>query len=182
MIQNLAHREGNYPSEGNYFMKRILTLAMVSAAAAAFALAGPVQAEGKYGMAGCGLGSIVLGPGGGIMQIFAATTNGTAGNQTFGITSGTSNCVEDAAAYREKQQEVFVTVHFQSLQQEMAAGQGEKLDAFASLLGCPSNDLGAMTQDRHDAIFDSKATPSTVLASIKTEVSGNATLASACSI
>ena len=46
----------------------------------------------KYGPAGCGLGSLIFDADSGWTQIFAATTNGTSGNQTFGITSGTSNC------------------------------------------------------------------------------------------
>ena len=45
----------------------------------------------KYGPAGCGLGSMIFDPDSGFTQIFAATTNGTSGNQTFGISTGTSN-------------------------------------------------------------------------------------------
>ncbi|RYZ63378.1 MAG: DUF3015 domain-containing protein, partial [Proteobacteria bacterium] len=43
----------------------------------------------KYGTAGCGLGNMILGK---ENQVFAATTNGTLGNQSFGITFGTLNC------------------------------------------------------------------------------------------
>src|SRR5947207_15915430 len=39
----------------------------------------------KYGPAGCGLGSLIFDADSGWTQIFAATTNGTSGNQTFGI-------------------------------------------------------------------------------------------------
>ena len=43
--------------------------------------------------AGCGLGSIIFeGQSGVVMNVLAATFNGTSGNQTFGMTSGTSNC------------------------------------------------------------------------------------------
>jgi len=49
------------------------------------------QVSGQgYGMAGCGIGSIVFADKPGMIQIIAATLNGTAGSQTFGITSGTS--------------------------------------------------------------------------------------------
>ena len=42
---------------------------------------------------GCGLGSLVIKDQSTVMlQVLAATTNGTSGSQTFGITSGTSNC------------------------------------------------------------------------------------------
>src|SRR6266702_267769 len=47
--------------------------------------------KGRYGDAGCGLGSLAFGDQQGPIQIVAATLNGT-GVQTFGITTGTSNC------------------------------------------------------------------------------------------
>ena len=46
---------------------------------------------GGYKSAGCGLGSMII-KDDGFVQVFAATTNATSGSQTFGITSGTSNC------------------------------------------------------------------------------------------
>ena len=42
--------------------------------------------EPTYGLAGCGLGSMLIGSKPGIVQIFASTTNGSFGTQTFGIT------------------------------------------------------------------------------------------------
>ena len=56
-----------------------------------FLTSASAMADG-YGPAGCGLGSMIFEPDSGFTQVFAATTNGTSGNQTFGITSGTSNC------------------------------------------------------------------------------------------
>ena len=76
-------------------MKRLLVLgAFVTASLFFFGShAGTVQAQpGNYGDAGCGLGSILFGAKPGFVQVFAATTNGTFGSQTFGITTGTSNC------------------------------------------------------------------------------------------
>lgn len=49
-----------------------------------------------YGMAGCGLGSMVVGKNGG--QVTAGTTNGSSSNQYFGITTGTLNCIDDSAS------------------------------------------------------------------------------------
>ena len=48
-----------------------------------------LKGTGKYGTAGCGLGSMAFGDQPGGIQILAATTNGILGNQTFGITFGT---------------------------------------------------------------------------------------------
>ncbi len=58
----------------------------------------PQASAAPYGTAGCGLGSIVIGSKPGMMQIFAATTNGTSASQSFGITSGTSNCVDHGSS------------------------------------------------------------------------------------
>ena len=45
---------------------------------------------------GCGLGSMLwAGQSGVVPKILAATTNGTSGNQTFGITTGTLGCQAD---------------------------------------------------------------------------------------
>ena len=42
--------------------------------------------------AGCGLGSMIIQENTKVMQLLAATTNGSFGSQTFGISTGTSNC------------------------------------------------------------------------------------------
>lgn len=95
-----------------------------------------IEGTGVYGMAGCGLGSMAFGENTKINQILAATTNGTFGNQTFGISSGTSNCTDRGLAKIEKETELFVEVNYDVLQKEIAQGQGETLNSFASLLGC----------------------------------------------
>lgn len=85
-----------------------------------------------YGVAGCGLGSIVFGPKTGWVQIVAATLNGT-GVQTFGITTGTSNCDMGegglfAASFIESNREVVT--------KEFARGRGETVDSLAYILRC----------------------------------------------
>ena len=67
--------------------KLLLTIAAVATSAA---LSVNAQAADSTG---CGLGSLAWrGQKGPIPQLFAVTTNGTFGNQTFGISSGTSGC------------------------------------------------------------------------------------------
>ena len=114
--------------------------------------------EAGYGSAGCGIGSIIFGKSEGMEQVIAATTNGTSGNQTFGITSGTSNCQEPSgknkALYRQREQEAFVSVNYRYLEQEMAAGQGERLNAFANLLGCSAKaDFASFARAKHNVLF-----------------------------
>ncbi|MBI3395443.1 MAG: DUF3015 family protein [Spirochaetia bacterium] len=164
--------------------KRILLLPLGMIAAALTALAVQPVSAGSYGMAGCGLGSTIISSNG-FSQVFAVTTNGTSGNQTFGITSGTSNCNPGSAAYMDRQQEVFVTVNFSSLEQEMAAGKGEKLEALASLLGCKDAGMTSfrtMAKKNHSTFFAREASPSGLLAALKGEIAKEPALASQCKI
>lgn len=106
----------------------------------------------NYGMAGCGLGSIAMGPKGN--QILAATTNGTFGSQVFGITTGTSNCAEDGVAMEDGEIRSFAEANFDVLRQEMAQGQGENLEVLASLMGCDASAFGANVRADYGTIFD----------------------------
>ena len=65
---------------------------------AAFVLmAAPVSMAFAGTGSGCGLGATVFeGQSGLFPNVLAATTNGTFGNQTFGLTSGTSGCDAEA--------------------------------------------------------------------------------------
>jgi hypothetical protein len=93
-----------------------------------------VRATPKYGMAGCGLGSLVFKSDG--SQVSAATTNGSLGNQTFGMTSGTSNCIPSKEMAVILKQQEFLTANLATLQKELAQGQGDTVNAFADILGC----------------------------------------------
>jgi hypothetical protein len=135
-----------------------------------------------YGMAGCGLGSLLFGNDNSkFMQILAATTNGTFWSQTFGITSGTSNCVQGGVVTAQKEQAAFAEVNFQDLKRNMAAGGGEFLSSFATLLGCEDGakaSLAAMTQSRYEAIFPAANTsPMQMLGAVKAEIQATPALA-----
>ena len=147
--------------------------------------AAPAAAQG-YGMAGCGLGSLVFqNDNAMVKQILAATTNGTFGSQTFGITSGTSNCTSGGVLKSEKEQAAFVEVNFRDLKHNMAAGGGEFLSSFGTLLGCEESAkpaLAKMTQEKYETLVPSETTsPMQLLSSVKTQIKATPTLASACS-
>jgi hypothetical protein len=90
---------------------------------------------------GCGLGSMAWeGNDGLISQVSAATTNGTSGTQTFGITSGTSNCTEYEEWTSNQKVNVFVADNMDSLAKDIAKGKGEHLDTLASLMNIPQKD------------------------------------------
>ncbi|MDX1959774.1 MAG: DUF3015 family protein [Leptospiraceae bacterium] len=161
-------------------MKKIQTIILL-AVLALFANSTAILA-GTYGMAGCGLGSLVI-TANDITQIFAATTNATAYSQFFGITTGTSNCTKDGIVTNEKQQEVFVHLNFQTLEKEMATGKGEKLNALATLVGCSKNIKGfnQMAKSNYNKLFKD-SDPSILLVSLKEEISKDANLKASCTL
>jgi hypothetical protein len=85
--------------------------------------------------AGCGLGGMIIKQNTKVMQLLAATTNGT-GFQTVGITFGTSGCTANGLVMNEKQIQYFVEVNQEELTREMAQGRGEKISTLAALNGC----------------------------------------------
>lgn len=122
-------------------------------------------AAGNHPMAGCGLGYLLLSnkENEKVMQVLGATTNGTFGSQTFGISSGTSGCTQDGAVKLARAAEVFAEVNFESLRQEMAAGQGEYVNAFASLLArteAQQTEMVRFLQSSYSDLFPSADTRS----------------------
>lgn len=87
-----------------------------------------------YGTAGCGLGSIIFGNSQGIVQIFAATTNSLFGTQTFGITTGTSNCVNTGSSSASAK--AFIQANRETVAKEIARGSGETIVSLSTLAGC----------------------------------------------
>ena len=84
---------------------------------------------------GCGLGSIVIkNQNSSVLQALAATTNGTSGNQTFGITSGTSNCNKPSNFVSNDKLNQFVNENMDELAMDISAGKGETLNTVAALM------------------------------------------------
>ncbi len=158
-------------------MVSVLVLSLVSVTGSAIAASG-------YGDGGCGLGSIVFGNEPGAVQILASTTNGTVGSQTFGITTGTSNCNPAGLVKLEREREVFAEQNYSTLVKEMAMGEGESLDTLASLYGCSQvslSDFGSMTQDNFGSIVQSDSTTSEeMLSSLEQKIADHAVLSQSC--
>ncbi|MEK7702474.1 MAG: DUF3015 family protein [Nitrospirota bacterium] len=138
-------------------MKKVGILFMATAISMISVL--PVSAlETSYGAAGCGLGSMLFGNQSGPVQVVAATTNGTSGNQTFGITSGTLNCGKGMLASGERLN-AFVASNLDSLSLEIAKGKGESLQTVVEMMGVPAEQRGAVyakLQNNYGHIFTSK--------------------------
>lgn len=127
-----------------------------------------VMARGNHPMAGCGLGYVLLSnkDNSKVSQILGATTNGTSGNQTFGISSGTSGCTEDGAVKLVKEAEVFAEVNLESLRKDMARGDGEFVRAFASLLTSDVSKVDALVMVFHSEYSSLFPTVSTTSAEL----------------
>lgn len=98
--------------------------------------AGSTAFAGGYGMAGCGLGSMVMPHNGGGNQILAATTNASFFSQPIGITAGSSNCLPPGQTAMLNRQEQFFSSNISVLSKEMSQGEGAHLSAFAETFGC----------------------------------------------
>jgi hypothetical protein len=161
-------------------MRKLTTLGLF---VGAMALSSTARAQ-SYGMAGCGLGSLLIKDNTTLMQVIAATLNGT-GYQTFGITSGTSNCTSGGVVKAQREQAAFAEVNFQDLKRNMAAGGGEFLTSFSSLLGCEEAAkpvLAKMTQTRYESILPTEATsPVQLVENVKSQIKATPALASSCS-
>lgn len=107
-----------------------------------------------FGPAGCGLGSLIFEPNSGFTQIFAATTNGTFGSQTFGISSGTSNCADTGGGSASAK--AFAETNRTALAKDIARGQGETIESLSRLGGCgDARAVGASLQRNFDKVFPS---------------------------
>lgn len=132
-------------------MKKILLSALAIAALSTMASA-TVQDQ-----TGCGLGAqIIKDDSSAVMLALQATTNGTSGNQTFGITSGTSGCKKVKFVMNEAAQE-FVASNMDQLSKEIAMGQGESLDTLAELLKVEDKaEFSAALQSNYTSIYTSQ--------------------------
>jgi hypothetical protein len=106
---------------------------------------------------GCGLGTLLFeGKDGLLQQIFAATTNGSSGTQTFGISSGTSECTQPTKYASNEELNIFVAENLDNLAVDVAMGQGEYVNTLAALMDVPAPhraEFSLMLQDNFSYIF-----------------------------
>lgn len=131
-------------------MKKLLSLTAMVALTATTTFANPNS--------GCGLGSQVIKNADSVlMQIFASTTNGTSGNQTFGITSGTLGCAKPAKFVSNDKANEFVAGNMDVLALDISNGQGEALTTLATLLNVSNPEtFNAVLQANFDKIYTSE--------------------------
>ena len=96
---------------------------------------------------GCGLGSMLWsGQSGLVPKVLAATTNGTFGNQTFGITTGTLGCQADGVISSRAKLGMFMGTNSERLARDMSVGHGESLNVLADLMGVKAEHKAAFFQ------------------------------------
>jgi len=133
-------------------MKKIL-VSIVAVAALSTAAFATVNNQ-----TGCGLGAIIIkDDSSAVMLALQATTNGTLGNQTFGITSGTSGCKKAKLVMNERAAE-FVASNMDTLAKEISVGHGESVDTLAELLNVEDKAVFASAlQANYNKIYSSKS-------------------------
>lgn len=108
---------------------------------------------------GCGLGTMIFdGESGVAPQVLAVTTNGTSGNQTFGISSGTLGCDQQGTIDSLAE---FTADNMDKLAADAAAGEGETLVTARDLMGIDAEHqerFNQKMQDNFDRIFSSTDT------------------------
>ncbi|OEC40517.1 hypothetical protein A7D27_15920 [Pseudomonas sp. 1D4] len=106
---------------------------------------------------GCGWGNMLFeGQRGMAPHFLATTTNGTSGNATFGMTSGTNGCDTSVKLGYGGRSMLAMNGMLDNIAEDMAQGQGEALDAYATLLGVEKADrahFAKITQENFARIF-----------------------------
>src|SRR5712692_8870565 len=166
-------------------MTKKLILLQVAVALVCFSATAALAAANPDTGPGCGLGKLAwadfgkqknIGP-----QVLMATTNGTFGSQTFGISTGTSGCTNDGKVMAEQKTTMFAQINFENLYQEMAQGQGEHLASLATLMGVPAEHQAAffaLTQERYTSLVKTgEASPVAMVKAINDAIATHPVLA-----
>jgi len=109
---------------------------------------------------GCGWGNLVFEGESGLPVHFLATTvNGTSGNKTFGMTSGTNGCDTTGALTYSGESLLAMNGVLEEVAQDMAVGHGEALTALTVSMGIEQSDrahFDRVMHDNFDAVFPSQ--------------------------
>ncbi len=165
-------------------MKRNVALLAALLVFPQFAVAdstGKAPIVGQNNIGTCGWGSKLFdGQKGVAPQVLAVTTNGTSGNQTFAITSGTSGCTQDGVVKSAWKTAAFIDANMNRLALDASRGEGESLASLASLMEvAPSDRLAfqAALKSNFGRIFaDSNVSPVEVAQGIATAMRADAQL------
>ena len=135
---------------------------------------------------GCGLGKMIWdGQSGRLAHISAATTYGSSGNQTLGITSGTLGCDPDSTVMNADEQIMFVADNAEYLFDDISKGSGNYILAISEIMGCKSasfTHFSKKLQYNHDNIFKKGFDEETILSETKDIIIKDSSLKESCSV
>ncbi|RJX70156.1 DUF3015 domain-containing protein [Vibrio sinensis] len=135
-------------------MKKLLA---VAALATTLPLSNLAMADADIG---CGLGTMIFdGKSGKVFKVLGATTNGTFGNQTFGITFGTLGCDGSGTITSSQKLALFIDGNMDNLARDIAKGEGETLATLSEVWGIQESDKAAfntLAQDNFAEVFKSE--------------------------
>lgn len=146
------------------------------------ALLFPMTAMAVDNIGGCGWGSKVFaGQRGLVPNTLAATSNGSYGTNTFGMTSGTSGCSSDGVVNSNWKTAMFIDGNKSKLAIDMSKGSGESLDSLAQLIGIADADKVAfyrVTKENFAKIFvGEQASSEQIALGLKQVLAADSTLA-----
>lgn len=132
-------------------MKKLLVLSALLASSS-------VLAEAPGGP-NCGWGNMLFeGQSGTPSHIVASTTNGSTGNATFGMTSGTNGCSTKGTLTYGGKEMIDVSMFMDEFSEDVARGDGEAITAVAVSLNIKAEDRDTFKQAMHnnfDKLFPS---------------------------
>ena len=108
---------------------------------------------------GCGWGNMLFeGKSGLPFHLLATIVNGTSGNATFGMTTGTNGCNTSGALTYSGKSLLAMNGVMEEVAQDMAVGHGEALTALSVSMGVPADQrdhFNAVMHDNFAVIFTS---------------------------
>ncbi len=120
--------------------------------------AGAAQAYAPGGP-DCGWGNMLFqGQNGLVMHMLASTTNGTSGNATFGMTSGTNGCSTEYKLTYGGKSWLNISAVMDEFAEDVARGDGNALNALAVSMGVTGDDrahFSAVMHSNFDRLFPS---------------------------
>lgn len=134
-------------------MKKFLTAVVFLSGLSAFA-----TASGADKSNGCGLGWDVA-PQKSLVSSYTRAITNASTSSTSGMTSGTSGCDRHSIVDNKKLDIHYAELNFHSLMLEMALGQGEYLNGFATVLGCADahiSQFSKMAQKHYKSLMPSQ--------------------------
>ena len=147
------------------------------------ALAATSSAFAADSSSGCGMGYAIAPKQSLVSSSTRSLVNATFSN-TLGMTLGTSGCAKHSIVQNESKGIHYAEANMDQLAMEMARGNGEFVQGFASVFGCQdSRAFGRMVQAKYETLLPGSDVSGVELyKNVKSEIKNNASLSSSCSL